>query len=120
MGNTRQDLQTKLEQLYKQVYNTQTAHVYFAPNENTRMVYPAIVYQYGNPAVEYANNKSYSRNMLYKWTVIDPFPDAANGHPGGLAMYYAIHDNLSYVSLNSPYCRDNLYHFPGDIMWTGN
>lgn len=120
MAATRQDLQDKLVLLYKQVYNTNTAHVYFAPNENTQMVYPAIVYEYGAPAPEYANNSTYSRPMIYKWTVIDPLPDAAFGKPGGLAMYYAIHDNIKYVSLSKPYCRDNLYHFPGDLVWTGN
>lgn len=119
MSATRSELQAKFVELYKQVYNTNTAHVYFAPNENTRMVYPAIVYEYGAPAVTRANNRVYKREMLYKFTVIDPLPDAAYNQPGGLAMAYAIQDNICGVSLNSPYCRDNLYHFPGDVDWTG-
>lgn len=120
MAATRLDLQAKLEMLYKQVYNTNTAHVYFAPNENTRMVYPCIVYEYGAPAPEYADNKVYLRPMLYKWTVVDPFPDAALGQPGGMAMAYAIQDNIANVSINSPSTYENLYHFPGDLVWTGN
>lgn len=119
MAATRLDLQARLVALYNQVYGTTTAHVYFAPNENTQMTYPAIVYEYGAPVVNNANNRVYTRPMLYKFTVIDPYPEAMFNKPGGLAMAYAIQDGIVGVNLNSPYVRDNLYHFPGDVVWTG-
>lgn len=51
-------------------------NVYFQPNENTRMQYPAIVYKRDNLATQHANNDPYVTTTGYEVTSIDPDPDS--------------------------------------------
>ena len=80
----RLELQTKLEELMHTSYpdqfpdttNASRYHVYFQPNDNTRMVYPAIVYERDGLDDKRANNEAYSQTKRYRITVIDRNPDS--------------------------------------------
>lgn len=51
-----------------------TRNVYFQPDENTKMKYPAIVYEFSDQTAEYANNSPYRRTDGYELTCIDRDP----------------------------------------------
>lgn len=50
-------------------------NVYFQPDENIRMQYPAIVYEIDDQDAIYANNNPYRRQDAYQITLIDRNPD---------------------------------------------
>lgn len=52
-----------------------TRNVYFQPDENTKMEYPAIVYEVDDQAVVYADNTAHRRTDRYQVTAIDRNPD---------------------------------------------
>ena len=54
----------------------QKYHVYFQPDENIRLVYPAIVYERDNDFQNHANNGQYLHKKRYRITVIDRNPDS--------------------------------------------
>ena len=80
----RLDLQNELEVLMTSSYPGQFPdstspskyHVYFQPNDNTRMDYPAIVYSRDGLDDKRANNEAYSQTTRYRITVIDRNPDS--------------------------------------------
>lgn len=75
--------------------------VYFQPAANTKMRYPAIVYERDDLDIDYANNNQYRRAKRYSVTVIDRNPDSA------------IVDKVSRLPLcafNRHFVVDNLNH----------
>jgi hypothetical protein len=52
------------------------AKVYFQPPENTKMVFPCIVYKRDFVDTKHANNLPYSQKTRYEVTVIDEEPDS--------------------------------------------
>lgn len=52
-----------------------TRNVYFQPDANVRMQYPAIVYSMDDQAALFANNNPYRRTDGYEITLIDRDPD---------------------------------------------
>lgn len=92
---TRQELQTKLEEILGGRY------VYFQPPESTKMEYPAIVFSMKDRRITYADDTVYSMNNTYELIVIGRLPN----------------DDLISKLLSLPYCTyerqyksDNLYH----------
>jgi hypothetical protein len=67
---TRLELQTVLEGILG------SESVYFQPPTNVSMRYPAIVYNRDYQAVQFADNRPYSRKLRYQVTVIDRDPDS--------------------------------------------
>lgn len=53
----------------------ETRNVYFQPDENVKMQYPAIVYEIDDQDAIYANNNPYRRQDAYQITLIDRNPD---------------------------------------------
>lgn len=51
-------------------------HVYFQPDQNVRLSYPAIIYQRDRVSHRLANNESYFRRKGYQITIIDRNPDS--------------------------------------------
>lgn len=76
-------------------------HVYFQPDQNTKLSYPAIVYQRDRVNNRMANNKSYSRTKGYQITVIDRNPDSKI--PDAVS-------NLPYTSYLTTNRADGLHH----------
>lgn len=52
-----------------------TRNVYFQPDENTKMDYPAIVYEVDSQDVIHADNRPHRRIDRYQVTLIDRDPD---------------------------------------------
>lgn len=52
-----------------------TRSVYFQPDENINMSYPAIVYELDDQNAMFANNTPYRRQDAYQITLIDRNPD---------------------------------------------
>ena len=52
-----------------------SSNVYFQHPENTKMKYPAIVYDLSNILTRYANDGTYKHNAQYEVTYIDEDPD---------------------------------------------
>ena len=52
-----------------------TRNVYFQPDANVRMQYPAIIYEIDDQDAIYANNDPYRRTDGYQVTLIDRNPD---------------------------------------------
>lgn len=63
-----------LHQLLKNIPGVEGA--YFQPDQNTSMLYPAIVYQRSESYVSYADSLKYWRKKRYSVTVIDRNPDS--------------------------------------------
>lgn len=76
-------------------------HVYFQPDQNVRLTYPAIVYQRDKVHNQLANNRSYFRAKGYQITIIDRNPDSKI--PDAVAM-------LPYTRFVSHNKADGLNH----------
>lgn len=50
-------------------------NVYFQPDQNTKMAYPAIVYEVDDQYAIFSNNSPYKRQDRYQLTLIDRDPD---------------------------------------------
>lgn len=57
-----------------------TRNVYFQPEANVSMQYPAIVYSLDDQDLIFANNASYRRTNEYQITLIDRDPDVPVHH----------------------------------------
>ena len=53
-----------------------SGNVYFQPTQNTRMEYPAIVYELADLDARHANNDPYTIETAYSVTHIDRDPDS--------------------------------------------
>lgn len=91
----RLELQTLLEELLG------SDKVYFQPDENTKLTYPAITYYVDGDDKTFADNNPYSRTMRYQVTAIVRDPDSD------------IPDKIAALPMNQfdrCYTADNLYH----------
>jgi len=79
-----------------------TRNVYFQPDENTRMVYPAIVYEMDDQAVIYADNAAHRRTDRYQVTAIDRDPDVP---------VRRLIETLPYCSFSRTYTGEGLNHW---------
>lgn len=84
------------------------AGIYFQPNENVKMQYPAIRYTLEADRPKYANNKIYSNSKRYTVYVIDRRPDSP--------IADAIR-NIPYCSFDRTYIKDGLNHFVYTIFF---
>lgn len=55
-------------------------NVYFQPDQNISMVYPAIVYEVDDQYAIFSNNSPYRRQDRYQLTLIDRNPDVPVRH----------------------------------------
>lgn len=76
-------------------------HVYFQPDQNVKLSYPAIIYQRDRVNNRLANNRSYTRSKGYQITVIDRNPDSKI--PDAVAQ-------LPYTSFSAHNKVDGLNH----------
>lgn len=76
-------------------------HVYYQPDNNTTISYPAIVYSYNRAEDQKANNQLYIPGDGYTVTVIDRNPDSH--------IPTAVR-NLPYSRLNTVNVKDKLFH----------
>lgn len=95
MGRPRLELQALLETLLG------SRQVYFQPPNGTKMLYPAITYEWENQDVRYADNLPHLVTRQYLVTVIDRDPDSAI--PDKIAA-------LPYSSFNRAFPADDLNH----------
>ena len=75
--------------------------VYFQPPSNSKMVFPAIVYQKDDVWTVYAANLPYTNKKRYQVTVIDRNPDSPIPDEVG---------KLSLCSFSRNFVADNLLH----------
>ena len=93
----------ELHQTLKQQFIAPTEpHVYFQPPQNTRLVYPCIIYKLSNLPVEWANNLPYRWTESYEMTYITS--DANDSMVGRLI-------SLRETRFVRYYSADNLHHF---------
>lgn len=78
-----------------------SSNVYFQPPPNTKMLYPAIVYERDSIDSESANNRPYTQAKRYQVTVIDRNPDSLI--PDKIA-------SLPMSSFSRHFVTDNLNH----------
>jgi len=95
MARARIELQQILETLLG------SRNVYFQPPASLRMVYPAIVYEWDNESVQYADNVRHRAHRRYSVTSIDRDPDSAT--PDRIAL-------LPYSSFDRSFKADDLNH----------
>lgn len=94
---------TELHKLLKSLFpKNQEPHVYFQPPQNTRIVYPCIIYKLEDMPGIWANNLPYHWDHSYEVTYIttdpqDPMIDRLRG--------------LRKTRFNRPFVSDNLHHF---------
>lgn len=80
---------------------SESNNVYFQPDENVRMYYPAIVYKRDRTQQRHANNQRYVDHTRYLIQVIDRSPDSKILKPVSL---------LPYTSHGAPHVVDGLNH----------
>ena len=123
MIRTRLGLQTLLESLFL-ILNTggmdeaiedrgsfdpaTDANVYFQPPSMDKMRYPCITYSLSAEDVKHANDKTYTRHLLYTVTVIDANPD------GNLTNLVA---ELPMCKFVRQYKANNKYHNVYDLYY---
>lgn len=84
-------------------------NVYFQPPENTKLVYPCIVYKLTTIESRYANNNHYTNKKLYEVSLITKNPDSDTVE--------IILNNFIHCSVNRMYIFDNLYHYVYHIYY---
>lgn len=105
----RYELQAILEQIMLSLHPTKLPdsksanayHVYFQPDDNVGMIYPAIRYERDSVDARHANNQLYSRRKTYQVIIIDRNPDSRI--PDAVAR-------LPYTRFVSHYKQDGLNH----------
>lgn len=93
---SRLNLQEELEQI------PNIKKVYYQPPNNTKMLYPCIVYERNRIDMRQANNKSYLKFTNYLITVITSDPDDET--PDILL------DTFPRIRFDRTFKSDNLYH----------
>lgn len=66
----------ELHQLLKSLLPEGKQYVYFQAPENTKMLYPCIVYNHDATTTRFSGNKPYNRQKRYQVTIIDEDPDS--------------------------------------------
>ena len=69
MGS-RSELQTLLENL-----DTRIKKVYYQPPDDSKMVFPCVLYEFSAEKPNYANNRKYRNRIAYTVTVVDSSPE---------------------------------------------
>lgn len=77
-------------------------NVYFQPPETLKMHYPCIVYSRGNGDTQFADNSTYTFEMRYDVTLIDPDPDSA--------LVSKIPEEFEKIVHDRHYTANNLNH----------
>lgn len=95
MDLSRLELQADLEDILG------SDEVHFQPPDNLKMKYPAIVYEWDDEDVIYANNIPYRRRKRYSVTVITRDPD--DGTPDKVGA-------MPLSSFGRRFVVDQLYH----------
>lgn len=80
---------------------SETNNVYFQPDSNVRMNYPAIVYKRDRRQQSHANNQQYIGHTRYLIQVLDRSPDSKIIGPVS---------RLPYTSHGAPHVVDGLNH----------
>lgn len=83
-------------------------NVYYQPDENIRMTYPAIVYNLSDIDSRKANNISYTLTDGYLVTHIDRDPDSAV--PKKLALF-------KHADFETKFVKDGLHHTVFNIYY---
>lgn len=94
---TRSDLQHRLEDILG------SPNVYFKAPESGKMQYPCIKYDLSKIDTRKADNKIYKRDNRYTLYLIHKNPDNT--------LKDTILDEFDYISMDSSYKSDNLYHY---------
>lgn len=102
MARNRLDLQALLESL------PGIEKVYFQPPENTKLIYPCIIYTFDKFGTEKADNIDYLRRRRYELTLIHRDPDND--------LVEKIQD-LFYCNLDRSFKNENLYHYAFTIFY---
>lgn len=89
------------EELSK-ILHTIRDHVYFQPDENTKMIYPCIEYSFEGEANSKADNKDYITHGRY--TVIDIYKSPSK------RKYSEIKNAFQFISYSDHYISDGLHH----------
>ena len=76
LSRPRDDFDTILRNLLPKDGDDTIGRVYFQPEQNTAMIYPAIVYERENSRTQYASNLPYRISKRYTVTVIVEDPDS--------------------------------------------
>ena len=85
-------------------------NVYFQPSENTKLQYPAILYNLIRYNQRFADNISYRKMPSYSVTVVVCSAD--------LDLIPRMLDSFTYCSLERPpYVADGLVHYPFEIYY---
>lgn len=74
-------LQQTLQEIMREILpnpvsRSESDNVYFQPDSNVKMKYPAIVYKRDNQRQEHANNLQYRNTLRYLVQIIDRSPDS--------------------------------------------
>lgn len=79
-----------------------TKNVYYQPTDNTKLVYPCIVYDEVDETVLYANNRRFETLTQVQVMVLDKVPDSD--------LTESLVDLFPYSSFTNKFVSDNLYH----------
>ena len=101
--HTQADLQQELENFLG------SRNVYFQPPSNVRLKYPCIIYDWGKPKTEYANNFIYMHTKAYEVTIIDQ--NKISELPDRFLTAFP------YVSFSRIYSADGLWHFVYNLYY---
>lgn len=102
--NTRESLQTKLQELLG------SNHVYFQPPENIRMKYPCIVYDRSGFEVKLADDKKYTKHVRYELLFITKDPDTND-------FIAKVLDSFNYITYVRHFKSDSLNHEVFDLYY---
>lgn len=99
-------LQTEYKRLYLNSLLTDNTEckVYFAANENVKMVYPAITYNHIDTLDLYADNRRFMSTHIFNVMVIDKDPVFV------LNTVDTLLDKISFSEKGTSFIKDNLYH----------
>ena len=96
----RADLSTFLHELFPD------GHIYFEPPENTKILYPAVIYELSSMPTKYADNRPYNVKHSYSVTLITDNPDNE---------YIDTFANLMHF--DRVFVSDNMYHYVYSIYY---
>lgn len=99
---TRSDLHTFLESKLTGV------SLYFQPPENTKILYPCLIYDYSKIHEMHANNQKYIWKHSYSLTYITKDPSDSI-----VSVIYT----FPYVQFDRHYVADNLHHYSFTIYY---
>lgn len=95
--------------LHELLMKSNPACCYFQPPDNTKLAYPAIVYNRKRGNVNYADNKVYAYKALYEIKVFDTNPDSP--------FLSWMLENVPGVNHNSHYTTNGLNVDVFSVYW---